>query len=736
MTRPIFSAGCHKGQRLIYYAIFAFLTILLLHCSQGDKQAAKYDYPPARRADVVDNYHGTQVADPYRWLEDPNSEETQKWVKAQNELFHEFVNTPVRKKIKKRLTELWDYPKYGSPCKAGGRYFFWKNDGLQNQDVLYMIESLPDKPVVVLDPNKMSEDGTVSVELKDFSTDGKYFVYAVKVSGSDEEVLKIRDIDSGTDLDESIEFTKFSAVGWKHDNSGFFYDRYPDPKTVPAEDVNKFNRVYFHKLGTPQSEDELIFEMPSDKDLGFAPRVSDDGQYLILNVWHGTDNENRIYYRPVGDEGEFTRLLDEADASYQFVNNIGTDFYFNTDLDAPLNRVVKIDIKNPARDNWIDIIPEQENAIESVNMIDKKLVVVYLEDAHDMLKIFDLDGKLTAEPELPTIGSMHSLKGKRDHREMFFKFSSFLYPAYVYRYDFEDSELSIFRKSEVDFDPEDYTTRQVFATSKDGTRIPLFITHKKSMMPEGTNPVLLYGYGGFNNNMTPYFSTQRIIWLENGGIYAQASLRGGREYGEEWHRAGMLENKQNVFDDFIACAEWLIENNYTNSSRLAIEGGSNGGLLVAACMVQRPDLFGAVLCRVPVIDMLRYHMFTVGHFWTGEYGNAEENPEHFDFMYAYSPLHNIEKGETYPATLITTADADDRVVPMHGKKFAAALQYADSGENPILLRVDTKAGHGHGKPTSKRIEEYADIYAFLFEALNIEPVYLEEAAEGLSNGPK
>ncbi|NIS15198.1 MAG: S9 family peptidase, partial [candidate division Zixibacteria bacterium] len=670
----------------------ALFAILMLQCSGGDQQAENYKYPLAMRVDVVDNYHGTDVADPYRWLENPNSEETKAWVTAQNELTAEFVNTPARDKVKDRLTELWDYPKYGSPYKEGNRYFYWKNDGLQNQDVLYMINSLTDKPVMVLDPNAMSEDGTVSVDLKDFSTDGKYLVYAVKVSGSDEEVLKIRDIDSGRDLDESIEFTKFSGVSWKHDNSGFFYDRYPDPSTVPPEDVNKFNKVYFHKLGTPQSNDELTFEMPSDKDLGFAPEVTDDGHYLVLHVWHGTDNENRIYYRRIGDEGEFIRLLDKADASYQFINNIGTDFYFNTDLDAPMNRVVKIDIKNPARENWVDVIPEQENAIESVHMIDKKLVAVYLEDAHDMLKIFDLDGKVIAEPELPAIGSVHSLKGKRDHKEMFFKFSSFLYPSYVYRYDFKDSEMCLFRKTEVDFEPDDFVTRQVFATSKDGTKVPLFITHKEDLPLDGNNPALLYGYGGFNSNTTPYFSTQRIIWMENGGIYAQASLRGGREYGEKWHRAGMLENKQNVFDDFIACGEWLIENNYTDSSLLAIDGGSNGGLLVAAVMVQRPDLFGAVLCRVPVIDMLRYHMFTVGHFWTGEYGNAEENPEHFAFMYAYSPLHNIESGQTYPATLITTADTDDRVVPMHGKKFAAALQYADSGENPILLRVDTKAG--------------------------------------------
>ncbi len=724
MINLIFHEKCLK-RHIIYYVVSAIVVLSLLGCSPGENQTGKFEYPPAQRDDVVDNYHGTQVADPYRWLEDPNSEETQRWVAAQNELTAKFMNTPAREKIKERLTELWDYPKYGSPSKVGGRYFFWKNNGLQNQDVLYMIESLTDKPVAILDPNRMSEDGTISVELKDFSPNGKYLVYAVKISGSDEEVLKIRDIDAGTDLEESIEFTKFSDVGWRHDNSGFFYDRYPDPETVPGEDHNKFNQVYFHKLGTPQSEDELVFEMPSDRDLGFAPHVTEDGRYLILHVWHGTDNENRIFYRRIGDNGDFVKLLNEADASYDFINNIGTDFYFNTDLDAPLNRVIRIDINNPEKKNWIDIIPEGKNALESVHMIDKKLVAVYLEDAHDLLKIFDLEGKLLAEPELPTIGSVHSLKGKRDQKEMFFKFSSFLYPSNVYRYDFKDSEMCFFRKVEVDFEPEDYITKQVFATSDDGTKIPLFITHKKDMPIDGNNPALLYGYGGFNSNMTPYFAVRRIVWLENGGIFAQAVLRGGREDGEKWHRAGMLENKQNVFDDFIACGEWLIENKYTDSSLLAISGGSNGGLLVAACMVQRPDLFGAVLCRVPVIDMLRYHMFTVGHFWTGEYGNAEVNPEHFEFMYAYSPLHNIEKGETYPATLITTADSDDRVVPMHGKKFAAALQYNDSGENPILLRVDTKAGHGHGKPTSKKIEEYADIYAFLFRVLGIEPVYEE-----------
>lgn len=718
----------HRGrnqakQNGFQYQIFIISVLLLTLLGLAQVGwTEKLPYPPARMdASVVDDYHGTKVADPYRWLEDPDSPETMDWVEAENQLTRQYIDAiPAREKIKMRLTKLLDYPKYSLPYKEGDWYFFSKNDGLQNQSVLYMQKSLNGEATVVLDPNQLSGDGTVALASKFLSRDGKLMAYGLSERGSDQQIIKIRDVETGRDFGETLKWCKFTTVAWKPDNSGFYYDRFPEPGTVPREDENNYNRVFWHELGTPQSEDILVYERPDAKELGFSPIITDDGKYLLFSVWHSTDVKNRIYYRELASGGPFTKLLDQADAMYTPVHNVGSLFYFHTDLNAPRGRIIAIDLKNPAPENWREILPQQKEVIASVSAINGQFVVEFRQDAHNRLKFFRLDGSFDKEIELPTIGSLAGISGKPQDTEMFFNFTSFLYPTTAFRYDFKNGTLSSFHKPEVDFDPSAFETKQVFYSSKDGTKVPMFITHKKGLKLDGNNPTLLYGYGGFNNSVTPTFSVSRVLWMEAGGVYAVANLRGGDEYGEEWHEAGMLEKKQNVFDDFIAAGEWLIQNKYTNSSRLAIQGGSNGGLLVAACLLQRPGLFGAVICQVPVADMLRYHKFTAGRFWTTEYGNAETNPEHFKFLQAYSPLHNVKEGVAYPPTLITTADTDDRVVPMHSKKFAATLQAADAGKNPILIRVETKAGHGGGKPTAKIIEEQSDIYAFVFKVLGME----------------
>jgi prolyl oligopeptidase len=681
--------------------------------------AKKYDYPPARVSDTVDDYFGTKVADPYRWLEDASSEETVKWVDAENELTRKFLDAvPARKGIEERLTQLWNYPRYSLPYKEGDRYFFYKNDGLQNQSVLYMQKTLTSEPVVVLDPNTWSPDGTVALSTTSYSKDGTLIAYGVSERGSDWQKIKVRGIDAKKDYDDLLQNCRFASIAWKPDNSGFYYDRYPEEGSVPEEDRNSYDRVYWHTLGTPQSSDVLVYEDPAHKEWGFGPAISDDGKYLMLYVYHGTDPRNGIYYREVTSDGDFVKLLPLEEAKYAPIDNIGTVVYMLTDLDAPKGKIVAVDLAKPDKANWREVIPQGADPISSASMINNQLVVVYMKDAHDVAKIYDTDGKFDRDLELPTIGSIAGISGKRKDTEMFFGFTSFTYPTTQFRYDFKKKEVSVFRKPEIKFDGTGYETKQVFYKSKDGTKVPMFITCKKGIKLDGSNPTILYGYGGFNISMTPYFSVVNLLWFENGGIFALANIRGGDEYGEEWHQGGILDRKQNVFDDFIAAAEWLIANKYTSTPRLAIEGGSNGGLLTAACMIQRPDLFGAVISQVPVTDMLRYHKFTIGKYWASDYGTSDD-PAQFKFLYAYSPVHNVKKGVVYPPTLITTADTDDRVVPMHGKKFAAALQAADAGDNPILIRIETKAGHGGGKPTSKRIEEAADTYAFLFKVFGM-----------------
>jgi prolyl oligopeptidase len=708
-------------QASMWLTAAALVAVAFLAGSAIDSvHAGKYTYPEAKKVDVTDDYHGTIVADPYRWLEDPDADDTIAWVNQQNALTRKYVDSYAgRDKIVDWFTSIWNYPRYSLPYKHGDRYFFTKNDGLQNQSVVYMQKSLDGEPTVVIDPNKLSEDGTVALNTKEYSEDGKLFAYGLSSSGSDWQEIHVRDIDTGKDYDEVLQWCKFSSIAWKHDNSGFYYNRFPAEGEVAEEDKNNFSRVYWHKLGTPQSEDVLVYEDPANKEYGFGPTITDDGKYLIVWAYHGTDDRNGIYYRENKSEGELIELLDLHEARYSFVDNVASTWYFNTTLDAPRGRIIAIDVKNPDRNNWKEIIPQSDDVIDFVTMVNDQLVVGYMHDAHNQLKLFDKKGKFIKEIDLPTIGSVWGLSGKRKDKEMFFGFTSYVYPTTAFRYDFKKYEVSVFREPEIDFDASDYVTEQYFYSSKDGTRVPMFVTYKKGLKKDGQNPCWLYGYGGFNVNMTPYFSASRLLWMEMGGVYVVANIRGGEEYGEEWHQGGILSNKQNVFDDFIAAAEYLIAEGWTSTPRLVISGGSNGGLLVAACELQRPELFGAVVCRVPVIDMLRYHKFTVGRYWVSDYGNAEADPEHFEFMYEYSPLHNVKPGATYPPTLITSADTDDRVVPSHSKKFAAAVQAADSGTNPILLRVEMKAGHGGGKPMTKVIDEYADIYSFIFKTFGI-----------------
>lgn len=676
----------------------------------------------ARRGDVVDDYHGTKVADPYRWLEEAGSAETLAWVEAQNAVTARYLAAiPAREKIRARLTELWDYPKYSVPQKEGERYFFSKNSGLQNQAVLYMQQTLEGEAAAILDPNTFSEDGTAALTNQVFSEDGRLLAYGISSRGSDWQEIKIRRVEDGTDYAEVIRWCKFSSIAWRHDNLGFFYNRLPEPGTVAEEDQSNYSRVYWHALDTPQSEDVLVYERPDAKELSFSPIISDDGTYLLLHVWHGTEPQNRVYYREVESDGPFTRLLDEADARYDFIGNDGSIFFFHTNLDAPRGRIVAIDSERAERANWRELLAQGDDVIAFSLMVNKQFVVAYMHDAYHQLKIFDLDGNYVRDVALPALGSIVGIAGKARDTEMFLDFTSFLYAPSIFRYDFADNTLSLWHGAEPNFDATGYETTQVFYTSKDGTRVPMFLTHKKGLPLDGNNPTLLYGYGGFDISLTPNFAVGTLVWLENGGVYAVANLRGGGEYGEEWHQAGVLDRKQNVFDDFSAAAEWLIANKYTNTERLAINGASNGGLLVAACEVQRPELFGAVVCQVPVIDMLRYHRFTVGRYWISDYGNAEANAEHFKFLYAYSPLHNVREGVVYPPTLILAADTDDRVVPAHAKKFAATLQAANGGDKPILLRIEMKVGHGMGKPTAKVIEERSDILAFLFAVFGLFP---------------
>jgi len=688
--------------------------------------AQTLQYPTARKSDVVDDYHGTRVPDPYRWLEDPDSPESRAWIEAQNRLTAAYLaEIPARNVIRDRLTKLWNYPKYGTPFRKGRRYFFFKNDGLQNQSVLYQQASLAADPETLLDPNRLSEDGTVALSTLAVTDDGRLLAYGTSASGSDWEEFRVRDVVTGKDRPDYLKWIKFSGASWTKDGAGFFYSRYPEPTDKALTDVNRFQKLYYHRLGTEQGQDVLVYERPDQPDWGMNAAVTDDGRYAVLNVWLGTDRRNRVYYLDLKDAkrakvtGEVVRLLDDFDASYTFVGNDGPVFYFLTDLDAPRKRVIAIDTRHPERARWREIILQGRDVLEAVQIISDTFVAHYMHDASSRLRLFALDGRPGKELELPALGSIGGISGERKDDEMFYAFTSFLYPTTIFRYDFRSGATSVFKAPAIDFDPTGYETKQVFYASKDGTRVPMFITHRKGMRLDGSNPTYLYGYGGFNISLTPSFSVAMLAWLEMGGVYAVPNLRGGGEYGEEWHQAGMHDKKQNVFDDFIAAAEYLIAQGYTSTPKLAIAGGSNGGLLVGAAITQRPELFGAALPAVGVMDMLRFHKFTIGWAWVTDYGSADSAAQ-FPYLYRYSPLHNIRAGARYPATLVTTADHDDRVVPGHSFKFTAALQAAQAGPQPVLIEIETKAGHGAGKPTSKLIEEQADRFAFLVKNLAVE----------------
>ncbi len=705
--------------------ICTFLYHVKVPSSQTNMSAeVKLNYPDSRKGEQVDNYHGTEVADPYRWLENPDSEETKTWVEAQNKVtFNYLEQIPARDDIKKRLTKLWDYEKYGVPFQEGDRYFYSKNDGLQNQSVLYTLKNLDDKPTVLLDPNKLSEDGTVALSGISISEDGKYLAYGISIAGSDWQEWKVRNIETGEDLKDNLKWIKFSGASWTNDSKGFFYSGYDEPnEKTKLEDVNYYQKLYYHQLGQPQSEDTLIYERSDEKEWGFNGSVTEDGDYLIISVWLGTDSKNLVFYKDLTNpNSKVVELISKFESSYSLIDNDDNIFYFQTDLNAPRGRVIAIDIQKPEPKNWEEIIPQTQETLESVGTLNNQFVAEYLKDARSQIKIFEINGNFVREVELPGIGSVGGFDGKREDTETFYIFTSFTTPGTIYRYDMVTGKSTVFRQPEVDFNADNYETKQIFYKSKDGTQVPMFIVHKKGIKLDGNNPTFLYGYGGFNVSLTPTFSVSSLVWMEMGGVYVIPNIRGGGEYGEEWHQAGIKDKKQNVFDDFISAAEWLIDNGYTKSEKLAIAGGSNGGLLVGACMTQRPDLFGAALPAVGVLDMLRFHKFTIGWAWVPEYGSSE-NAEEFKTLYAYSPLHNLKPGTAYPATLITTADHDDRVVPAHSFKFAAALQAAHDGDAPVLIRIETKAGHGAGKPTTKIIEEAADKWAFLVKTLGIEGV--------------
>lgn len=678
-------------------------------------------YPQTARIDHVDVYHGVEVPDPYRWLEDPHLAESQAWIAAQNQVTFDYLAAlPARDRLQQRLTELWNYERYGIPFKRGGRYFYYKNDGLQNQSVLYTLPSLEAEPRVLLDPNTLSEDGTVALSAIAISENGAFLAYGISASGSDWVEWKVRDIESGQDLDDHLKWVKFSGASWSHDHQGFFYSRYDEPSDAnKLEAVNYYQKLYYHRLGTPQSADVLIYERPDQKEWGFSGGVTDDGNYLVISVWRGTDPRNLVFYKDLrSPDSPVVELISEFEAEFSVIDNDGSVFWVRTDLNAPRGRVIAIDLGQPDRAAWRELIPESADTLQGVSVLNHQFVADYLKDARSQIKIFDLHGQLIREVELPGLGSAGGFDGKREDTETFYSFTSFTTPPTLYRYDCTTGTSTRYRQPQVNFNPDDYTTTQVFYTSKDGTQVPMFLTHKTGIALNGQNPTLLYGYGGFSISLTPSFSVSTVVWLELGGVYAVPNLRGGGEYGEDWHLAGTKLNKQNVFDDCIAAAEWLIAQGYTSPDKLAIMGGSNGGLLVGACMTQRPDLFAAALPAVGVMDMLRFNQFTIGWAWESDYGSPQNEAE-FQALYAYSPLHNLTPGTAYPATLITTADHDDRVVPAHSFKFAAALQAAHAGDAPVLIRIETKAGHGAGKPTAKLIEEASDRWAFLVETLGI-----------------
>ena len=695
-------------------------------------QEAKLKYPVTKTGDVVEDYHGTKVPDPYRWLEDDvrKSKDVADWVEAENKVTTAFLDSiPERAAIKKRITELWDYEKFSAPFKAGGKYFFFKNNGLQNQSVMYVQDALDAEPRVLLDPNGWSKDGTIALSGMAMTDDGKYLAYGQAEAGSDWNTWHTLDVATGKPLPDELRWVKFSGASWTNDGKGFFYSRFPEPlKDAAFQALNENQKLYYHRLGTPQSDDVLVYQVPDHPKWSVGGTVSEDGRYLIISIGDGTTSrKSREAYKDLAEPfGLPIDLVPNHENKFSFLGNDGPVFYFQTDYNAPKYQIIAIDTRNPDKQFWKTIVPEAKDTLESVNLVGNLFVLSYLKDAKTVVKIYDLTGALVRDVQLPGIGTASGFGGRRAETETFYSFSSFATPPSIYRYDLITGKSTLLRQAQVKFDPSQYEVKQVFYSSKDGTRIPMFIAHKKGLKLDGTNPTLLYGYGGFNISLTPGFSVSRLAWMEMGGVFALANLRGGGEYGDAWHRAGTKLTKQNVFDDFIAAAEYLVKEKYTNPKKLAIQGGSNGGLLVGACMTQRPDLYGACLPAVGVMDMLRFQKFTAGRYWVDDYGSSD-NASEFPALAAYSPYHVLlNKGSReYPATLITTADHDDRVVPGHSFKFAAALQAAQRGSAPTLIRIETKAGHGAGKPTTKVIEEVADQWAFLVKTLDFKPTLKE-----------
>lgn len=710
--------------------VLGTLILSLISASSLAAEVQPLPYPSSRTVEIEDTLHGVKVADPYRWLEDDRSEETAAWVKAQNELTQGVLqNIPARKAIRQRLTTLWDYEKIGTPQKIHGGYVFHKNDGLQNQNVLYFQKSLDEEARVLIDPNTLSDDGTVSLKDYSFSDDGKWMAYAISRSGSDWVEWKVRNVSTGKDLSDNIKWSKFSSASWSADHLGFYYSGYDAPKKGSEfKSINYHQKLYYHKLGTEQKDDKLIYARPDHKKWGFSAKVTEDGQYLLIFVHEGTNVNDGVFYKKLNvPNSPVIELLNQFDASYRFVGNNGSRFIFQTDLDAPTGRVVTLDVEQVAKTQgskplpWEELIPANKDTLRRTSVIDDHLILNYIQDAHSVIKLHDMEGRFEKELSLPGIGSAGGFYGKTHHKEAFYNYSSYTDPGSIYRYDFTTGKNTLLRSSKVKFDQNTFTSRQVFFTSQDGTKVPMIISHRKGLKLDGNNPTLLYGYGGFNISLLPRFSVSNIAWMEMGGIYAVANLRGGGEYGKAWHEAGMVLNKQNVFDDFIHAAEWLVTEKYTSSQKLAIAGGSNGGLLVGACMTQRPELFKAALPAVGVLDMIRFHKFTIGWAWIPEYGSAEK-PDEFKKLLSYSPYHNLKADTQYPSTMVLTGDHDDRVFPAHSFKFAAALQAAHKGDNPVLIRIETKAGHGAGTPTSKRIQAAADRWSFLVKELKMDQV--------------
>lgn len=708
--------------------IFTLLVIVALFAcnSKPKKPEIVVNYPETKKVDTVDTYFGVQVADPYRWLEDDLSDETAEWVKAENKVTFDYLNQiPFRENIKQRLEKLWNYEKVGSPKKHGDYYYFYKNDGLQNQYVLYRKKDLAtDEAEVFIDPNKFSEDGTISMAGTSFTKDGSLMAYLISEGGSDWRKIIVKNTETGEMVEDTLIDVKFSGVSWKG-NEGFYYSSYDKPKDgSQLSGKTQFHKLFYHKLGTPQKQDVLVFGGDKQPRRYIGGGVTEDQNYLIISAAESTTG-NELYVQDISSPGkEIKPVVTGFENDHYIVDNEGGRFLIHTNLNAPNNRLVEVNIDNPVPENWKDVIPETENVLE-ISTAGGSIFASYMVDVKSKIMQYEYNGKLIREVELPSIGTAGGFGGEKEDTELYYSFTSFTYPGTIFKYDIASGKSEMYWKPAIDFNPEDYVTEQVFYQSKDSTKIPMFITYKKGIKKNGKNPTYLYAYGGFNISLMPSFSISRLVWLENGGIYAQPNLRGGGEYGEKWHKAGTKMQKQNVFDDFIAAAEYLKTNNYTSTDYLAIAGGSNGGLLIGATITQRPDLAGVAFPAVGVLDMLRYHKFTAGAGWTSDYGNADESKEMFEYLKGYSPLHNVKEAN-YPATMVTTADHDDRVVPAHSFKFAATLQEKQTGKAPVLIRIETSAGHGAGTPTSKQIEQAADIYSFAFFNMGIEPNYSDE----------